>query len=221
MARSAVAAFLAVALLGAGGLVLAGISDQRSTAFSLEVPNAGPVITLSHGQRACQGPVVAQAAFAGLELWRAAVPPPGTTLRISVVATGGAVLSSGSLRVLSGAPASPSVRLSHTVSAGTSLSLCFVNAGPAPVALLGAPPDPGSGVLERGGHDLASAAAVVLLRPHSSSLLSLLGTVFRRAALFRPTWVGAWTFWLLLAALGAAFGLAALALGLAARDPEP
>ena len=43
------------------------------------------------------------------------------------------------------------------------------------------------------------------------SLFSMLPTIFRRAMLFRPTWVGAWTFWLLAAAVLGAFALGAVA----------
>jgi hypothetical protein len=84
--------------------------------------------------------------------------------------------------------------------------------------LLGAPPEPDSGALHQDGRNLGSAAAIVLLRSQSSSVLSLLPTIFRRAALFRPTWMGEWTFWVLLAALVAAFPLAALAVASATAD---
>ena len=52
--------------------------------------------------------------------------------------------------------------------------------------------------------------ATLVARP--PTLLSDIPTVFERAALFRPGWVGVWTFWLLAAALLGAFPLAALAL---------
>jgi hypothetical protein len=216
--RGALLAFVVVVGLGAGGLVLVGTSDQRSTAFSLDVPNAKPVVTLLAGERACQRPVVAAAAFRGLELWLASVPAPGATLRVSVTSGGGAGLAVGNLHVPPGPVANPSTQLTRTVPRGATVSLCFDNAGPAPVSLLGSTPGPDSGMLEQRGRSLPSAAAAVLLQPHSSSILSLLPTIFSRAALFRPTWIGQWTYWLLLALLVAAFPLVGLALTLASRD---
>jgi hypothetical protein len=65
-----------------------------------------------------------------------------------------------------------------------------------------------------------SALALLFLREHPRSLLSLVPTIFRRASLFRPGWVGPWTYWLLSAALLGAFGLAGVAVTRAARSDE-
>jgi hypothetical protein len=75
-----------------------------------------------------------------------------------------------------------------------------------------------SGTLSGASRSPGRAATMVFLRPRSISLLSALPTVFHRAALFRPDWVGAWTFWLLLLAVVAAFPLTAIAIWLATRD---
>jgi hypothetical protein len=50
-------------------------------------------------------------------------------------------------------------------------------------------------------------------------MFSLLPTIFSRAALFRPGWVGAWTFWALLVALTVAVPLL-LARALGATEPS-
>ena len=52
------------------------------------------------------------------------------------------------------------------------------------------------------------------------SLLGSLSTAFSRAALFKPSWVGGWTFWVLTAALLATFGLAGFAIATASSDDE-
>jgi hypothetical protein len=50
--------------------------------------------------------------------------------------------------------------------------------------------------------------------------LSQLPTAFRRASLFRPTWVGVWTYWALLAGLLVAVAACGAALIAAARTDE-
>ncbi|HET9125832.1 MAG TPA: hypothetical protein VFN65_13210, partial [Solirubrobacteraceae bacterium] len=60
--------------------------------------------------------------------------------------------------------------------------------------------------------------ALVLTR--RATFLGSLGTAFSRASLFKPSWVGAWTFWLLLALLGSTVPLAGAALVRALDDDE-
>jgi len=219
-AHSAVIAFALAAILGVSGLILAGATDQRSTAFALDVTKGGAVVPLDRGQKACQGPIAVTAAFAGVEIWVAPVPPPGVNVRVSAYdAADGKVLASGAGSVRSVAPSTPSFRLAHTVGSGAPVYICLTNRGPQQLGMLGAPPHVGSGLLTVDGRPTGSplALAMVLLDAHPSSLLSSLPRSFRRAALFRPGWVGAWTFWLLLALVLAAFPLAAVAAGLATR----
>jgi hypothetical protein len=64
--------------------------------------------------------------------------------------------------------------------------------------------------------------SLVLLNDGSGSLLDSLSTAFARASLWRPGWVGAWTFWGLTVALVATFGLAVIAIADGARaDGDP
>ena len=83
-----------------------------------------------------------------------------------------------------------------------------------------------------------NAAAVILAHNHPSgaaepsradefltqslrTALSLVPDIFRRAALFHPAWVGAWTFWLLLGVLLLVVpGLLGLAVRAATRQPR-
>jgi hypothetical protein len=58
---------------------------------------------------------------------------------------------------------------------------------------------------------------VVLLESHGHVLLSSLGLVLSRAALFRPSWVGSWTFWVLLLALLGTVPLGAITISAAFR----
>lgn len=217
-------AFALAASLGALGLILAGGGDQRSTAFSIEVQSVRPVATLRPAQRACQGPIAVPTAFAGVEMWIAGIPAPGTTLQVTALETpDGKSLAAGQRKLESAQPATPSVRLRRTVASGTRVYLCFANAGRQPIPMLGSTPGPSSGSVSVNGRATGSALSIVLLRPRSTSLLSSLPTSFGRAALFRPGWLGTWTFWLLVVLVVLSFPLGAGALALAvraARDPD-
>ena len=64
------------------------------------------------------------------------------------------------------------------------------------------------------GQDVATRVAVWYRPPagERTTLLALLPDLARRAALFRPGWVGPWTYWLLLCLITPAIGYAALRL---------
>ena len=99
------------------------------------------------------------------------------------------------------------------VASSVPLRVCVRNEGAAPVAINGAPPDTPPDLLGDPGR--RALPAFTFLREGDASMLSLLPEALRRAALFRPRWVGAWTYWLLLAAAMAGLP-AALAAGLRA-----
>jgi hypothetical protein len=52
----------------------------------------------------------------------------------------------------------------------------------------------------------------MLFLDRSTSTLSLIPTIFRRASLFRPSWIGPWLYWLLVAVLAGATAWLALRL---------
>lgn len=215
--RRAVLAWMVVSILGLGGLALAGGRDERSTAFSLQVPSSMPVTVVRRDEPVCQRTLVAGTAFRGVQLWVGAVPSPGATLEVRAQATGGGSLGSGTVLVSAAQSSSPRVWFGHVISGGARLSICFEDLSEQPVPLLGAAAGPSSGALVRGGRGLGTAASMVMLSPHPRSMLNLLPTIFHRAALFRPSWMGDWTYWTLLAAVLAAFPLAAASVVLAAR----
>jgi hypothetical protein len=79
------------------------------------------------------------------------------------------------------------------------------------VSLLGNVANASSGALTFSARQKL-ALAMAFTTPQSRSLTALLPTVFARAALFHPRWMGAWTFWALLAGLIIAAGLVLRAL---------
>jgi hypothetical protein len=99
-----------------------------------------------------------------------------------------------------------------TVPRGTRIAVCIRNTGPGKVTFEGGPANSRSGRLTVAGQPSSEAIALRFVRPHPPSLLSLLPTVFDRASLFKLSWVGAWSFWLLAGALIVAFGVAGKAL---------
>jgi hypothetical protein len=197
-------------------LLLAASGDRRATAFSLDVADNTTVTELQPGQTLCQGPITTVASFSALEFWvssadaldvairrpRAGRPPAYGRIIGSSSPTGQTTF------VLRGAP------IAHR----TVVTVCIRNAGAATVAFGGGPPTRASGLLAIDGRRSDNAIALLFLTRNAPSLLALLPKVFERASLFKLSFVGAWTFWLLAAALLGAVLIAGVALGVAIRD---
>ncbi len=214
--RAAVAAFAVVSVAGVVALLIAGAGDQRTTAFSLDVPNTIQVTDLFPGTAACQGPLSVQSEFQGFRAWIS--PAAAPSLRATVYNSRGARLATGQIRAQPGVPGPYVWRLSAPVAAHEQVSVCLRNLGPAPVGLIGSSPSQSAGSLKVGSKATATAAAMVFLRPHPRNLLATLPALFARAALFKASWVGAWTFWLLCALILAAFAIAARSVALATAE---
>jgi len=194
--------FAAVAVAGVGALLAAAAADQRWTAFSADVPPSQPVTALSPGQQFCQGPLKAIVGFGSVRAWVSPNAPPGAALQLRVRSLSGATIASGRIPAGYGHFFDPTFNLGVPVRGSRRVYVCLRSAGPEPVTLLGA----------------NRRLAFLFLRRQPQSLLSLLPTVFKRAALFRPGWVGPWTFWLLLIGLIAAFVLGGIAVAQAASS---
>lgn len=192
----------AVAVVGIGALLAAAAADRRWTAFSPDVPPAAPVTTLSPGQQFCQGPFEAIVGFGSVRAWVSPLAAPGAALRMRIKSLSGSTIATGRIRSAYNGNFDPTFNLDAAVAAEQRVSVCLRSAGPEQVTLLGE----------------NKTVAFLFLRRHPESLLSLLPTMFRRAALFRPSWVGPWTFWLLLGGLLAAFAPAGVAVVHAARS---
>ncbi len=171
---------------------------------------------LDRGHRACEGPLVSDGTASRVAVWGASRSPTAR-LEMQVQDAGTrAVLASGSVQTR---PVEQQwmARLVRPVPGGRPVRICVVEdsgrfslagaAGGAPgLVTTGLPP---------GQH-----FSLVLLDDGHRSLLGSLSTAFSRASLWRPSWVGAWTFWVLAIALLAAFGVAGLAVVTAARDDD-
>jgi len=219
--------FALVAVLGVAGLLIAGSADKRSSAFSLDVPPAGPVATLEPGQPVCQGPIDTTVGFGSVTPWISPITATGPDLEMDVRSLDGATLATGSIRGGYRQPFfSPSFPLSASVPAGSRIDVCLIDRGTEPVTVLGAAAgnvlaESEAGDMSPGGGSAHLLMALLFTRPHPKSLLSLLPTVFSRASLFRPGWVGVWTFWVLAAGLLAAFVAGGIAVSQAVRADHP
>ena len=229
-ARAGVIAVTLVAALGIAALLVAAERDGRSTAFSLDIPPSDAATTLHKGQATCQGPLTATVAFGSVTPWiypseTSGVIPhepiPGASIDLTVRdAVTNATLAGGTIAGGYVAPIAPTVALDRPIPSGRRIRVCLRSRGPGTVDLMGATPRDKAlaeddGTASGSGH---AALALLFKRQHPRSLLSLVPTIFGRASLFRPGWVGPWAYWLLSAALLCAFGLAAAAVFWAVRS---
>lgn len=221
--RLAVATLGAVLAFGAAILLGTAASDRRATAFSLDIGNTDQVVKLFPGQSACQAPIDVPAAFRSIQLSVLSSGPTTVSVAVSPAGAGGGLpagrpLAAGAVNASPALTSARTVALNGVVAAGRPVAVCVDDRGPGAIGLLGSAPIPSSGELEVAGQRIPHAIAMVFLRPAPPTFLSMLPTVFQRAALFKAGWIGAWTFWLLSAALLGAFALAARALAQAARE---
>jgi hypothetical protein len=217
-ARWGVITFALVAVLGLAGLLSAAGNDDRTDAFSLDVAPTREVAVLIPKQSACEGPIEVQAAFAGIQIFIIPGAAPGAAFALTVRDSGtGKLLAAGHLPSGYTTEVAPAVKLDATVPAGRQVEVCLHDEGPTRAAPLGGP---GNVVESVEGGLNPYDVSLIFLRPQARSLLALMPTVFDRAALFHPRWVGAWTFWVLAIALLVALVLGGVAVARAASTDE-
>jgi hypothetical protein len=108
------------------------------------------------------------------------------------------------------------VALDHPIPAGRAVQVCIATSG-GTLTVYGAGAQ-APGVV---AHGVLPGMQFALLLTHRTSLIGSLSTAFSRAAIFRPSWVGAWTFWVLAGLLACTILLAGVALTRALDEPEP
>lgn len=214
-------------VVAVAGLLVAGSQHLPVRTFAMGAPNQLVVTTLRPGTRVCEGPVTSDGSAQDVRIWGA---PASGRARLTVDVDSGArsVLAHGTATaapVNTLAQTERTVALDHAVPGGRPLRVCLTeDAGT--FTLLGYPAVTPSVVMTgpESGSLLAPGSprefSLVLLSAPNHSLLGELSTAFARASLWRPSWVGSWTFWLLTAAFLGAFGLAGVAVVLAASSDE-
>jgi hypothetical protein len=198
-ARATLAAFVA----GVAVVLLIAATDQRHLAFSLAVRPSEPGVVVYPGHEACQRDIDVEEPFDSVTILPAAYFKPVPRLELRVVdRASGRRIAAGLLPLGHPENRPTTIRLDTGVPKRRRVDVCFRNAGAWKVALFSGPAtdnEPSFGTLD--GHFIASDILIDFVRSKPRSTLSLIPDIFRRAALFHPAWVGAWTFWLLAAVL--------------------
>jgi hypothetical protein len=200
----AVAAFLAVAVGGVVALAVEAAGDERALAFTLGVAPLQVSAVVQPGQTACQAPVLTSSPFSRVRFQVGTYMRSGVPLEVEV-------RSSGSHRILghgrlgAGYPdvSQPSVLVGR-VPAERSVEVCIRNVGERKVALYGGPAAAAAGSARVDGRETGADLTLIFERAGSRSVLATVPDIFERASLFRPGWVGDWTFWVLALLLGLA-----------------
>lgn len=237
---------LVLAACGAAGLLAVGALAHTTRRQTLGVPPQGPAATLRAGQQLCESPVGLADTATGVRFFPLALGRPSPAIAVTVRdLADGRLLGSGRLAAGYARLAPQVVALGH-LPAEHEAAICFRNAGPASVVLMGGTvdnrychqpnfiyrqvregcnvfPNPlplTPGVATVDGRPIPQDIAAELVGPRQS-LLGQVPKMMRRATLFRPGFVGVWTWWALLVLCGAALP-ACLAFAVRrAAPPEP
>ena len=181
----------------------------------LRAPDQEAVGQLRAPRHVCEGPLTPPASTQSVAIWGSSVIGPAH-VRVDVVDEHSArSLATG--QVQAGTDSGEyAARLNRSVAGGRPLRVCLTG-DLNTFVVLGSPAADPHVVMTGAGPGLEFSLALLNDR---HSLLSSLSMAFSRAALFKPSWVGSWTFWLLAAALLATFGLAAVAIATASAEDE-
>jgi hypothetical protein len=191
-------ALIAVAVAGILAVLAAAALDDRERAFTVGLPPVRVAAELGPGDRACRTNIDVPAPFSRVNLATASFGRTGPALTITAGDARGTVAG--------GYPDNSTVETRvGEVAEGGRIDVCVTNDGDHRVALYGSPPDTPPDYL--GDPNLDPELGVTFVREEPKSMLSLVPEAFERAALFRPAWVGAWTFWVLLGLVAAAVPL--------------
>ena len=200
-ARLTVIALVVASVVGIGMLA----TRRTPLAFTLGVAVAGPVATLEHGDEVCQRPldVPAGGEFDRVRMSLGTFHRTGPPVRVTVRDLGGRVLSQG---IVPGGYPDIGQQPEHVVSldrrvSAQRIAVCVDNRGRSNVAVYGnVDAAARTSTAVKAGKPLGFDLALVFERQPRSEL-SLVPDAFSRAALFRFSWMGAWTYFVLLGAL--------------------
>jgi hypothetical protein len=220
-------------LLAAGAVLavfaaIAGVVLTRSgvrLAGTNGVPNNQWVVELRPGTQACQTTVLLPKGGAGVRVFVGTFGRPGPRLVATVRTPSGRVVRRGSLPA--GYPDGrwQVVRFRPLEGSSRADSVCLSTGAKAALAGVADPNVDNRSRLLVGGKEQAADMSLQTVLQAKESLLGLVPTIFRRASLFRPGWVGPWTYYaalivLLLTIAGAIAALVAPGVGaIGSRGP--
>lgn len=184
---------------------------------SAGTPDQFTLGVLRPGKRVCEGPLVSDLPARNVAIFGGGA---GETAQVTVDVQDAAdhtSLASGHLRAAS-AQRGWLIPVNPAIPRGRPVRVCVTDDHGA-FSLSG---NPGSTpTVTATGLAAGQRFSLVLYTDRDQSLLGSLSTAFSRASLWRPSWVGAWTFWVLAIALLATFGLGVVAVVNAADDDDP
>ena len=212
---SSAALALGLALLvGTMVVLVAALVDDRQQAFTLGVRPLAVAVRMPPGTEACQLPVDVSTDFSAVR-FRVSTQggPPGPLITSVRDVRDGRALGTAKIAGSYRDGGFVNARVG-TVREGARVAVCVLNAGRRALGLYGGGAIAArSSVATLNGRERPADLSFEFERRREVSALSLVPVVLRRMALFRPGFVGAWTYWLLLALLLAgAPALLALAL---------
>lgn len=210
--RRVLLASIACAVTAVVVLLIAGSRGLAVRTAAVDAPNQFTIAVLHPANRVCEGPVISQVPARGVGIWGASA---GGTASLTVTVQAAdthTMLASGQLQAVS-AEGEWTARLAREVPAGRPVRICLTDDVSAFSLSGSSASNPNVAVT---GVATGQRFSLVLLSDSNRSLLSSLPTAFSRASLFRPSWVGSWTFWFLAVALLASFGVGVVAVTSAA-----
>jgi hypothetical protein len=192
--RSPLLALALVVLVGLGLIVHRGTTAQRSDWGSLHVPLSNAIGDLPPGDAACESPIWPDRPFSWVALKQgptgggeAVGPRPPLDVHVTDERSG-RLLAMGMLAGDRAAAGLRQVELDARVGDAAPVRVCVENRGRS--ATFGGQRVPGDMFLELGEG-----------QRRTRSLLATFPEALERAALFKLSWAGAWTYWVLLALL--------------------
>lgn len=202
---------VALALIAVAALAVSAGASRTVREFSLRSPDQRPVVALHRRDRVCEGPVGASRTVTGVQLWGGSALGV-SRVRVDVERAGRRTpLASGALSATGYAQST--VALDRPVAAGTPVRVCVTGVLNTFQLFGSQAVDPR---VQMGGQQ-AGFEFSLSLTGHRS-LLDALSLAFQRASLWKLSWVGGWTFWVLAIALLAGFAVAVAAVAAAAAE---
>jgi len=187
--------------LGSIGLVILAAADRRGFRLGL---NTESVVMVEPGEEACRTLIrPLQAGADQVNFWARGANVDGSAPPITLRVRKGRQSQLLAIARLPAERAGPRhAALRGSVAGARKVAACFTNDGAVSLALTPRPGTPTRVVPARLRERTDNVdVALELVRAPERSLLSEVPDMFERASLFRPGWMGAWTFWLLLAAV--------------------
>jgi hypothetical protein len=215
MRKPVAIAFTAVLALGILAVVLAGLTNRSDRVQSLGVLPVSPVAPISAGQEVCQSSIALAEPLRRVRFNIGTQGKPGPALDVTVREPNTrAVLGRGAVKPGWIDNGTPQEVTTGEIPAERYVAVCIRNRGPVRAYVfgevshgqlgtgpVGVSPTVSTSSAEIDGQAIAGDLSMSFVSERPRSALSLVPAMFRRASVFRPEFVGPWTYWLLLVAV--------------------